>query len=433
MSEKLQVGELLRYARPYNSIPARVDDLPNFFAKTNSPDQKMALLEAGINPIAAVISKPGKRRPAILTATSPHKTGSAETPWHDVYDIDRGHIRYYGDNKTPGKDPALAVGNKALLAAYLMHRSADRSQRLKAPPIIFFRRVSHDGRAKGQVKFQGFGMVEQAKLVTQFDRKHNRSFPNYAFDFLVFDLSKDHEEFDWQWISDRRNTKLSDEDSLRAAPASWNKWIVQGAKALPSCRRSVAKLLTESRHEQVPALNSNEERVLNQIYDFYAERKSRFEGLAAIIAARVIDPGGRRYQPGWITPPSSDGGADFIGRLDVGTGFSRAKLVVLGQAKCERPHSPTGGNHIARTVARLKRGWLGVYVTTSYFSEAVQREVIDDAYPILLINGARLAREVIEASYGEGFASVSQYLESVDSECDSMIASRTPEELLHDG
>ena len=59
---------------------------------------------------------------------------------------------------------------------------------------------------------------------------------------------------------------------------------------------------------------------------------------------------------GWVTSPGSAGGADFIGRLDVGEGFGAAKLVVLGQAKCEALDSPTGGNQIARTVAQLKLG-----------------------------------------------------------------------------
>ena len=39
--------------------------------------------------------------------------------------------------------------------------------------------------------------------------------------------------------------------------------------------------------------------------------------------------------------------------MDIGTGFGSAKVIVLGQAKCESLDSPTGGNHIARTVAKL--------------------------------------------------------------------------------
>ena len=54
------------------------------------------------------------------------------------------------------------------------------------------------------------------------------------------------------------------------------------------------------------------------------------------------------------------------------------------------------GTHIARTVAKLRRGWLGVYVTTSYFSDKVQIEILEDKYPILLINGKILSEEVNE-------------------------------------
>ena len=54
--------------------------------------------------------------------------------------------------------------------------------------------------------------------------------------------------------------------------------------------------------------------------------------------------------------------------MDIGLGFGNAKVIVLGQAKCESLNTPTSGTHIARTFAKLKKGWLGVYVTTSYFT-----------------------------------------------------------------
>jgi hypothetical protein len=50
--------------------------------------------------------------------------------------------------------------------------------------------------------------------------------------------------------------------------------------------------------------------------------------------------------------------------MDIGLGFGAAKVIVLGQAKCESLNTPTSGTHIARTFAKLKRGWLRVYVTT---------------------------------------------------------------------
>ena len=78
------------------------------------------------------------------------------------------------------------------------------------------------------------------------------------------------------------------------------------------------------------------------------------------MAEYLIKKSAKNYKHGWITKGSGDSGIDFIGRMDIGSDFGCAKVIVLGQAKCESPDVPTGGTHIARTVAKLKRGWLGV-------------------------------------------------------------------------
>jgi hypothetical protein len=135
------------------------------------------------------------------------------------------------------------------------------------------------------------------------------------------------------------------------------------------------------------------------------------------------------YHLGWVTIRSGDGGVDFVSRLDLGSGFSRVKVVVLGQAKCEASSSPTNGKDVARTIARLRRGWIGAYVTTSFFSEAAQRELIDDQYPVLLINGRRLAEEVFAMATQEGVA-VEKVLERIDAQYDQSIADRRPEEII---
>jgi hypothetical protein len=94
--------------------------------------------------------------------------------------------------------------------------------------------------------------------------------------------------------------------------------------------------------------------------------------LAELVAEEILKGTARHYRRGCVTPPSGDGGADFIARMGVGSGFATTKLVVLGQAKCEGLGTATSGRDIARTVARLRRGWIGVYVTTSYFSRRAQ-------------------------------------------------------------
>ncbi|WP_227978339.1 restriction endonuclease [Arenimonas daejeonensis] len=141
---------------------------------------------------------------------------------------------------------------------------------------------------------------------------------------------------------------------------------------------------------------------------------------------------GASYHRGWLTRGTGDGGLDFVGRIDIGEGLSSTKLVVLGQAKCEKIDSPTGGVHIARTVARLRRGWVGAYVTTSFFSEPVQREVYEDQYPVLLLNGLSLANEVTKLKLASGLASTEDFLEHVDAGYEEQISNRRPEEVLWD-
>ena len=110
--------------------------------------------------------------------------------------------------------------------------------------------------------------------------------------------------------------------------------------------------------------------------------------------------------------------------------MATTKIIVLGQAKCEKEGTPTGGNHTARTVARLRRGWIGVYVTTSFFAETVQREVIEDKYPIMLINGLQLAEEARRLAYEAGFADFKMYLRDLDRRYEGMVAKRQPDEVL---
>jgi hypothetical protein len=39
------------------------------------------------------------------------------------------HIRYYGDNRTAGRDPACCRGNNAILEAFSLHTSVSRDER----------------------------------------------------------------------------------------------------------------------------------------------------------------------------------------------------------------------------------------------------------------------------------------------------------------
>jgi hypothetical protein len=154
--------------------------------------------------------------------------------------------------------------------------------------------------------------------------------------------------------------------------------------------------------------------------------------LASAVAAQVLSRAGAVYLDGWLTPGSGDHGTDFVGRLTIGEGFSSTRVVVLGQAKCEKINSPTGGVHVARTVARLRRGWVGIYVTTSYFSESVQREVLEDQYPIVLVHGLELVRTVDQLMSKTGVSQIGEFLDLINQKYESQISHRRAEEILFD-
>ncbi len=427
----LMIGQILRYPKDWKPAEPVVDEHTNFWHVTHSSGANRAQLEKGINPIGPIAGPDGPRRPAILISSSPDRVGSVQTPWHDVFDVDNGRIRYFGDAKTPGADPAKTPGNKLLLATFATHAAVEPHEREAAVPLIFFQRTSVGGRRKGFVLFQGVGVVERAELVTQYDPRTSQSFANFVYDFAVFSMSAEHETFSWDWINARRSNQLTDAACNKLAPQAWRNWLKAGVTSIPRNRRQTFRRHVWKPIDQLPASGSKTELVLAQIYGHYHTNKHGFESLAFAITRHVLSQTSGKFVDGWITPASGDGGADFIGRLDIGNGFGAVRQIVYGQAKCTSPKSGVDGKDIARTVARLKRGWFGVFVTTSYFSEPVQREILEDEYPILLIGGRTVAEITFLLSKDLGFSTISGFLQSLDQTYESLKSRRRPEEILH--
>jgi hypothetical protein len=431
-SRLLRIGSTFRYARPYSPVPACIDGLPNFFSVVARPNATLPTLERGINSMRAVHAIDGTRRPAILISSSPHKVGSHFTPWQDEFEPNLGFVRYYGDNKSADSEPAETPGNCALLNEFRYHTSVDPRERAYATPLILFRRVEVNGRRKGNVQFAGLAVIERAERITQFNPAMREYFTNYVFEFAVLSLTLENECLDWDWIDQRRNAASKVNEVLTFAPHSWREWVKFGNDALPRLRRHVSRLAIVPTAQQRPLVGTREHGLLSGIHAHYKQRKHYFEGLASVIAARMLSRSGGIYREGWITPGSGDHGTDFVGRLTLGSGFASVKLVVLGQAKCEGLASATGGIHVARTVARLRRGWIGVYVTTSYFSEPVQKEILEDQYPIVLIHGLELAQLAQELMLKSGTTALGEYLNTLDSRYSSLVSHRRPEEILFD-
>lgn len=424
----LKIGQTYRYSSSNSPEIEVIDNLPNLIHFTNTPGKNKVLLEAGINQIGIVNSISGKRTPAILITSSTHKHGSTETPWQDVFDIQNGYVKYFGDTKSD-INPTTSPGNKQLLEQFKFHNSSLHETRIQAVPILFFRSIKVDGRIKGNRVFQGLGLLKTAELVTQY-QKNIGYFTNFVYEFDILDLKHEFQFFSWDWISARRDPKISNEVALKNAPQSWQEWVKYGESVRDSITLRVLQSVTVPKIDQLPAIGSREEKCLETIYKHYDGKKHYFELLASKVVASIINGSGARYHEGWVTQGSGDGGIDFVGRLDLCSGFAKVEIVVLGQAKCENYKTPTSGVHLARTVARLKRGWIGAYVTTSFFSESSQREISEDRYPLVTVNGLALAKETLNLVEQNGETDVQSYLEKLDLNYEQAIQLKKPEEIL---
>ena len=432
----MKIGQIYRASNQeekQNPAILEIDGYPNFYYHTYMPHKSKIQFQRGVHSIAKIKLADGTSRiPAIIVSSSPHKYGGESTPWEDIYDPDFGRVRYYGDNKSNDTRPEEKQGNRTLKDAFHYQSSPIKEERLNnAIPILFFERTPANGSSKGYLKFHGYGIIESVELVTQYDTKTKDGyFSNYVFDMCVFSLVDDNEEFPWTWINARRDPNLSNEQTMKYAPAAWRQWVNNGN--ISEVRRHVYSSQIVKTKDQLPADGSQEEKVLEEIYNFFSQSdKHHFEYFAMKITQEIFQNSGANFMAGWVTQKSSDGGIDFVARNDIGSGLAKVKTIIIGQAKCESITKATNGVGIARTVSRLKRGWLGVYVTTSHFSIPVQKEVLDDQSPIMLINGLQVAKTTQAILYREGIA-LKEYLLMIESEYSKHCKNRRPEEILLD-
>ena len=428
--------DILRYASGADPSLIELDGYLNYHYLTSPVEHgfKKVMLEAGINRVADIQAVDGPRRPLIAIRSSPGSAGGESNPWHDEFDLDHGHVRYYGDQKvTTVGLPGATAGNRALLEAWQFHQGTDSSQRMLAPPLFLFRAVSvrAEGRTinKGYVEFCGVALIERLEHTVQRDPKTGRSFPNIVLDLAIVD-TQDGDVIDLRWMDDRRNPELSSEQALRHAPDSWKRWVSEGRPAISRIRRRVLASKVKTKEDQMPEPNSAEAAALEKTYKFFDGRKHSFELLAAKVSGEILGRSGATYHSGWLTRSGGDGGVEFVARLDIGSVGSNTPLVVLGQAKCVVPGSSISPDQVARVVARLRRGWVGVFVTTGVFSKQAQVEVVDDQYPLVLVGAKTLAEEVLRMAAANFGGDISAFLESIVGDYAGEITARRPEEIL---
>lgn len=277
---RIRVGEILRDPRTKSPTPSVIDGRRNVYAVTGSgATSKVIPFNSGINQLAAVAAVDGRRVPALVIASSPHKVGTLQTPWQDVFAPDRGYVRYFGDNKSPLTDPARRRGNRLLLDQLALHCSPHEEERRRAVPLVLFRRTRVGGADKGYPQFQGLAIVRRAELVVQVDRNGD-SFSNYIFEFLVLSLAPEQDAFDWAWIDARRAASATTQAAAKLAPQSWRTWLKNGDAALTRVRRDVQRPLLRRPEDQLPTPGTPDATLLQKVYERYVGRGAAFEPVA---------------------------------------------------------------------------------------------------------------------------------------------------------
>ena len=345
----------------------------------------------------------------------------------DFIDNDNGYVRYAGDNKPGNKDPNTQR-NQSLIKQYELHKSNNKSDRKSSSPIILFENVKVGKKIKGYKKFLGFGIVDKVERIIEFYK--DSYYPNYVFTIMIMDMSAENDTFDWDWISARRKNELSLEDSHDLSPLIWQKWVKGGVKDISKFQRKVYKSRILKEIDQKD-YTKKQKKILDDVKKYYENKSNDFEYLAAFITEKIITDEGNNYRTGWICKGVGDGGIDFVGKIKISKGLSLVDIVVLGQAKCIKPETSVSGKDISRTVARLKRGWIGSFVTTGIFSKKVQEEIYNDKYPLMLINGKLIADTILKFMHENKIKTVKLFLRKIDERFQNLRMDRSFDEIIH--
>lgn len=406
----LWLGQLYHYSRQNDPDAPLVNGLPNLRYHTH--DKHFATqpwIARGFNNLRGSTRS---MSPLALLITKLERGGTATTPWFDYFDLRRGYGRYFGDASTQTharQIPATNTpANRLLWAAWERGTSSEAATRRNGPPLICLRQ-----HRPSIYEFLGVAVVEDATAVAQWDIYSSRSFTNLRFELCILDLAAEDDFLNWRWLNERRHWAQHPDNPDLLAPAAWRRWVEGGHTVIEQVRRRVIAPPRRSKAEQLPTPKSPLERILLDVYAHFGSSQHEFEFLAAAVIAHVL-AGSGNYRHGWVTRRSGDFGIDFVGALRVGVPPAATELVLLGQAKCEAPSRSTSARDVARIVARLRRGWIGAYVTTGWFTPAMQQELARDEYPVLLLSGVDVAQAVMEMMLEAHVSDVAALVQGVD-------------------
>lgn len=325
-------------------------------------------------------------------------TNFGETEWPDFLDRESGIFTYYGDNRSPGKLEETAVGGNRLLRQVfeLVHQH----RRAEVAPFLCFEKFKDETGT--QMRFLGLacpggqGLSHLDDLVAVWRVTGIERFQNYRAMFTI--LREDSVVKDW--LEDMVGGTPAVESKY--CPPAWKRWVESGMYTPLQCDR---QLEPRTKKEQLPT-DERQRLILMAIYEQLSDREFEF---ASADLVRLMD---ERFTATAVSRAVRDGGCDVVCSYRVGHATHQVTLSAYVEAKRWNPQSSVGVKPMMRLISRLKHRDIGVFVTTSFFDQQVQRELIEDHHPVILVAGGDIARLLISKDIGDT-EQVRRWIESV--------------------
>lgn len=328
-------------------------------------------------------------------------TSTEEIDWPDRLDAETGKFKYYGDNRHPGCKVDSKIGNKILESIF------NEKNRSKIPPIFIFSKhpTANSGRS---VKFLGLAVPEDINMGKDNSLKaiwrtsNNERFINYEAHFTILNVKS----INRKWLE-----CLVDGDFLNKefAPDVWLNYVENGL--LENIILKAPKTIEyRDKNNQLPSTD-RDRRKLKLIYDYYKERYYDFEFFAAELV-QLLDLNFSRFE---VTQQSRDGGYDAYGTYKLGHENHCIRLRCLIEAKCYDFEGKGGipAKMISRLISRLRHRDFGIIVTTSYVSQAIYKEIIEDGHPIIIISGKDII-DILNKNHYNTEESILKYIKKLE-------------------
>lgn len=331
------------------------------------------------------ISKKSDHNPAYIILIS-HDIKRTGNPWEDKVDFNTATILYWGDAKLDrDKKYNEFRGNKRMLQAW---ESKLDGRLEEVPPILHFSKPR-----KGIVKFNGLCVLDDLQI-TWFEQK-GTPVKNYRFVLKILD----QDTVDVNWLHYRANNH---ELHLlnKNAPHVWKQYLKGKLLKLDIWSK---KILTKE--QQLPEIGTKDSDILDILHK---QSPIGFEAIVVDLFKNLPNVSHKITR----TRPTADGGFDFFGQFSIPYPINY-EISFLGEAKKFGRNSPVQPKHVSRLVARLGRGQLGIFVTTSYYTRQTQKEVLEDNYPVKLFSGKDLVNILHELRLVENNKIKDEWLNSI--------------------